>query len=856
MSRRLAPLLSAFALALGFGCAQDVSPEPAPNTTVSTGLEVDGERLSLGLSADAWTGSGHLMVRIRLPDVALEERVLLLDGEPIARGKTVGARYVLDTHHFPDGPHELALVVVAVDGRRAEARAEVHFETPGARVRHVDAPDVLFPGQRFVIEVELDGEAAEVSADFSAVDPGFDPAAVEVERRGDSTFALHYDVPFELDAAEGHHIIPVLVTDFEGRSAVIDAVRPYLTSGEALPLTSPDGFLSRSTAAAEGFTDPAADILEMDGQLSGVAGDELTFGLLAAGDLRDAELLISVEGYGGHLVVPLAGSDAGADDADDEEGASDEEAASEKPLDVRLVLPESAVLDEISRSYQVTVRLRDRYGSLSQPHILDLSVAWKNHARLSFTLRWWNGADLDLAVEDPSGNRIGYDRVSGPNGGRHYGDAVCGHAVGFEHVSWDAPTGGTYRVHFPEHSKCGAAGQTYFKLHVSGCGLDQEIVLPWALVQQQRWRDIQVPVCDRTTIQGKARYTFVSRSGSTSTASLAGTVIRILNAGGNIVGTSTVASDGTYYVTAPMPSVSDQPYNLQLVAADAEVEVVELNANPAVVQVATPANAKWNPRAAVRHTFDFTLPTNQSGAFHIFRTIKKGHAFYAGYGMRLTRTTARWTAGQDPVPTSHYRASTDQLSLLGRAADPDHFDDSIILHELSHRAQHHFSEANPPGGPHSHKDRINPALAWSEGVATFLGQAIIGDRRYVDRTSTGGIIYNIDDLAAAGSPTGTDDGTVSGRLSEGVVMAALWDLRDGHDASEHDALSGMTSAVVGAFKKLRQAKYRTRGVTRADLSDVVKMLGCGSDKKKMDDLLENRFGLDWLDEKDFCKDPL
>jgi len=222
--------------------------------------------------------------------------------------------------------------------------------------------------------------------------------------------------------------------------------------------------------------------------------------------------------------------------------------------------------------------------------------------------------------------------------------------------------------------------------------------------------------------------------------------------------------------------------------------------------------------------------------------------------MSLPTTTIVWNQGYDPWPTSHFNPATGQIHLLGTTADPDQWDDSVILHELGHRATAVHSRNDSPNGMHNRTDFEDPRLAWSEGVATYLGQTVLQDRRYVDMTKTGKQDYNIDDIT--GVKIGTKDGTESGFISEGLVMAALWDLQDPTSTTENDNLSGLGGITVQSFRAMSKTSNLGRGVNgETDFADFVKLTGCGlgtTQKNDMHTLLDKRFDLDWLKSTGFC----
>lgn len=55
----------------------------------------------------------------------------------------------------------------------------------------------------------------------------------------------------------------------------------------------------------------------------------------------------------------------------------------------------------------------------------------------------------------------------------------------------------------------------------------------------------------------------------------------------------------------------------------------------------------------------------------------------------------------------------------------DHFDDYVIIHELSHFIEDNCGQLLTPGGTHALVSRIDPRLAWSEGWANFMASQVM-----------------------------------------------------------------------------------------------------------------------------------
>ena len=211
--------------------------------------------------------------------------------------------------------------------------------------------------------------------------------------------------------------------------------------------------------------------------------------------------------------------------------------------------------------------------------------------------------------------------------------------------------------------------------------------------------------------------------------------------------------------------------------------------------------------------------------------------------------TWQWTRGEQGAcrnATSCYRRFNNRISVLSIPADPDEYDDFVLLHEYGHFYQNNFSRSDSPGGSHSSGERLDPRLAWGEGSATFFGNHVAGSSVYIDTTERGtGVYYDIETLDKR-IPFGTSDGSQSGLVSEAVVAAVLWDLAD--EASDTRLYRDGDDIVVvaqdsthnpsGVFRALGSlhADYWTarslvplffdRGFRGVDLVDFLDQWGC------------------------------
>ena len=146
-----------------------------------------------------------------------------------------------------------------------------------------------------------------------------------------------------------------------------------------------------------------------------------------------------------------------------------------------------------------------------------------------------------------------------------------------------------------------------------------------------------------------------------------------------------------------------------------------------------------------------------------------------------------WTPGLAHPCGSCYMPWAHAILVGGSMADPDQWDDSVILHELGHWFEETLAATTNPGGPHDGSP-TEPDQAWSEGFASFFGQALLGDPVYVDSFGDGTWSMDLERMGGAHA-WGTVDGALAGAVSENLVSAVLWDLFDAGAPEPADTLT-------------------------------------------------------------------
>jgi hypothetical protein len=210
-------------------------------------------------------------------------------------------------------------------------------------------------------------------------------------------------------------------------------------------------------------------------------------------------------------------------------------------------------------------------------------------------------------------------------------------------------------------------------------------------------------------------------------------------------------------------------------------------------------------------------------AFNVFDTGVLGAMLVeAVHGTTPPHLDWVWTRGKKgtcPGAVTCYQPETESISVLSLAADPDEYDDLVLLHAYGHLYQRLHARTDSPGGTHSAESQVDPRLAWGEGSATFFAGAARGSSLYLDTRPGGPVVrWDLDTLATA-IPLGTSDGTPAGAVSEAVVGAVLWDLLD--PTNEAGDTLAARDAVFGALGYLGGPHFTDRGAAGTDLVDAL-----------------------------------
>lgn len=246
-----------------------------------------------------------------------------------------------------------------------------------------------------------------------------------------------------------------------------------------------------------------------------------------------------------------------------------------------------------------------------------------------------------------------------------------------------------------------------------------------------------------------------------------------------------------------------------------------------------------SPRAGVIDVGSWLIPGELAGAIRIFDWMLYGFELAPGlFGATPKRSlVALWSpthvascgacyrniaAGGTDVGTGPYHFDTT-IEMSGTSASPAHWATSVINHEFGHYLMDQLSKSPSEGGSHYVAEVSKPGLAWSEGFATFSGQATLSragtlDPLYFDVQN--GTAFWVDISRAAHSrgslPRPDPNGRLEQFLNENIVAGMLWDL-------------WRTYGDIPVYRGMRTTRLlgsSNRGYSTVDLVDYADGLAC------------------------------
>ena len=571
-------------------------------------------------------------------------------------------------------------------------------------------------------------------------------------------------------------------------------------------------------------------------------------------------MLVGFEGFGQHFNVPLSSIQS--------ELSRRSTRSSSVTYNIRLTLPSGSMVSGTVES-MILLRLLDNLGRFGPITRVRVTLAGSQLGTLHARLSWDRDVDLDLHVVDPNNEEIYFaqTRSSGQVGFLDL-DSICGSNGNIENVFYEQAISGRYIVRVDLFSSCRVNTNISFDLLVEGCNISKTVSGTFEPSEADAGRlgagrEVLNFIAECSRFQAEGTVSYMSPNSGFNPI---GSVVRVVDGQGSVLGQSTVRRDssparrgvysasrrGAYSVTYDVRNAS-QPVFVEFLSTNNNIDVTDHAGNTHVYRV----NSSIIPETEANAARDVVIrETDGSGAFHIMVTLDRMIPLYLAYGgspskypIKADWELGRFAKGQN-VAVSFFSSQTGIISVGGHPTDPDQFDDSVLLHEFGHLILHETGAEITGFGPHSFRNQISPSFAFSEGYATYLGQKVIVDLQYCD----GLWCVDLSDLEKEGIPLGTSfpGDNSAGGISEAVVASAAFAL------DFYIGLSmSMKNSLTDPSKLLTQSNYNRLGDPNAvDLSDMVSLTVCpltGSQKNDSVQLLESEYRLPWIDENLFCQ---
>lgn len=144
-------------------------------------------------------------------------------------------------------------------------------------------------------------------------------------------------------------------------------------------------------------------------------------------------------------------------------------------------------------------------------------------------------------------------------------------------------------------------------------------------------------------------------------------------------------------------------------------------------------------------------------------------------GWSINNTAVDGDVADGDIGNSHFNSGDGKIYILGKAnADTDEYDGHIIAHEWCHYFVDALSISDSLGGPHTVGDRLDLALAYSEGLCNAFSGIILNDSVFRDSSGTNqsfGFGINMENNAFSNS----------GWYNELSITSIIYDIYDSND---------------------------------------------------------------------------
>ncbi len=282
-------------------------------------------------------------------------------------------------------------------------------------------------------------------------------------------------------------------------------------------------------------------------------------------------------------------------------------------------------------------------------------------------------------------------------------------------------------------------------------------------------------------VTGTALFSFVPNNNFTTPNSLSNGALDYANAtnkpvrgatvqalsGGIVLASTTTSPQGAYSLNVPANTTFSIRLRAELISADGPstwhvsvlsntdgdaiwvVDTASITSSTNNIQTTTLARSGWNG-SSYNSTFARDNP-RAAGPFAILDTIYESMKLVttAKPNTQFPPLTVFWSPNNRPalpydlvkgdLPGTFFEATGNcadlqrYIAVLGKdGVDTDEYDSSVVAHEYGHYLQSAFSTSHSLGGSHSQKDKLDVALAFSEGWGNAFSSMSRANPIYAD----------------------------------------------------------------------------------------------------------------------------
>jgi hypothetical protein len=781
-------------------------------------------------------------------DAVLEEPVtaftLLVDGEAQDDFDRLLTRMQFDTTQITGGSHQLTVTATTASGLTYSDSVAVEVANPTHRlVSAQQAQRSWGRGEEILVDLKYTESNLTLLADFSALDSAYGKSDVKVQDLGAGQYQIRYRISANDSASVGKYEVPVTARAADGRSLDSFITVNYVGAPK-LPLVvaAPKAlFVDQAPVIASAVNAPRVEALKLPDALVEGAGGKMTVTWSAPADNPTDRIIVRSPQLSGAWVIPL------------------DEPSTSGSVDIPIDLASNASRTTAS-TLPLSVSAVGVRNNAAEGLENDMAVILNSLFGTSVILNWSGKTDLDLSVTTPDGSVIDYEHPSAQGGKIDLdSNAACSSSFApAEAIVWKPgkEVNGHYQVKVSRFDSCGQEGDLNYTVTVIACGKVTTTPKVFAAnaTEDQILQPFDVDCTHR--MRGKVTYAKEGLNKNENVPAIR-VPVRILGTADATPPETITDAEGNYALPF-LPKAATTP-RIQVDAA-----WVKTGETTPFIKVLRRSGTQVN-----QATIDVTTLTNEynvnieqaagAGAFNILDILRQaytwtGTTFNTAQANLVIPTNARWERRSGTADGASYnecRSQNDPAGCVfqfeGRTTNPDENDDSVIAHEYVHQLARCFKIDNTPGGDHNFDARVVPTLAWSEGLASAIGQTILGNPMFatMGRSSRGSVDLEMTLMDETnGAATGTNPvNSMTGRLNEFLVAAVLWDLMDpanGFDPANPSAASTDSDADTIADGKqavldtlagfLRSGVYVDRGVTGHDLVEFLDGWRCYSNR--------------------------